>query len=136
MAKLQRMLGVGKPPSDRNDARAFSLGIEREANEIIYWSGAARRVTTSVAGILILTSRRVIHRASGISRIFDPNFFEIRRREVIDVGVKPIDTSHWHGMNEMSLRLILVGGHEELFIVENRTEAFEQFSKFVTPIGG
>jgi hypothetical protein len=130
----RRFLGLPAPASDRNDANALSLGIDLADHEIIHWSGAARRVTTSVAGVLILTSGRVIHRPTAVPRVLGAKSFEIRRREVIDVGFEAIENSRSHRTNEMSLRLILVGDRKELFVVKSQTEAFDQFSKHITPI--
>ena len=83
----------------------------------------AARPTESRKGILGLTNQCVIYRPAFLTRILVRGSYEVRRREVTDVGLKTLENAGSRGDKRASLRLVLVADREELFVVENPMQA-------------
>ncbi len=112
-----------------------SLDLEVGESKERTWSCKARRVGSAEDGELFLTSRRLLfcpHRsdnARGVSQ------FVAQRRELTDTGCKRVEDPHSPGGSSTGLRLLLVGNHEEIFLVENPMSVMEKFSKWIHPVG-
>jgi hypothetical protein len=111
-------------------------GIDLEDGEIVLWSCAARRREGAGDGVLVLTTHRLFYRPAFVARLCGARSFEVRSREVTDVGLKPMHNLGPSSSNRVYLRLVLVGDQEELFVVDNPVRALERFSKGITPVGG
>jgi hypothetical protein len=136
LARIRRLLGRGQLRLARDSESESLRGIDLEDREIVLWSCAAHRPMKSGGGVLVLTNRRVVYRPSFVTRICGDRAFELRNREVTDVGLKSLQDESPPGGSKAWLRLVLVGDREELFVVDNPIHALERFSNGITPIGG
>jgi hypothetical protein len=142
-----QVLHASEPPTSPGEtARALSgevvgggdlASVSLEVGEKVRWSCEARSVkdaTGSGRGALFLTLRRVLYcpnvrdRPSGV----EPLAWGIR--EVTDVGCQPIGDPQPACGRKMGLRLILVGGRDEIFEVDGVTQAIEDLSEFIHPV--
>ena len=96
----------------------------------------ARRPAGRGGGVLVVTTHRVFYRPAFVTRLRGTRSFDVRNREVTDVGLKSMGSKVPANGNKVYLRLVLVGDREELFAVDNPVHALERFSKGITPIGG
>ena len=74
---------------------------------------------TICAGILVLTTHRVFYRPAFVARICGDRSFEVRNREVTDVGLKSLEQHGPLAAKKVCVRLVLVGDREELIVVDN-----------------
>ena len=98
------------------------------------WSCGAKRPGAVARGELFLTFLRVL---------FCPHLSDYESGEkpfvpligtVVDIGAKPVPNPHSAGGKRMGLRLILIDGSEEIFLVDDLVNAMDEFLKR-RPIG-
>jgi hypothetical protein len=142
-----QVLHASAPPTPPGEtARALSgevvgggdlASMSLEVGEKVRWSCGARSVkdaTGSGRGALFLTTRRVLYCPNAHDRPSGLDPLALRIREVTDVGCQPIGDPQPAGGRKMGLRLILVGGRDEVFEVDGVIQAIEELSKVIHPI--
>jgi hypothetical protein len=98
------------------------------------WSCDARQPGIAAAGELHLTNRRVLFCPPIADRDRDMEPFAAGIRELIDAGCKSVDDAASPGGRRMGLRLILVGGRDEKFLVDDLVQAVERISMHIHPV--
>ncbi len=136
LARIRRLLSSRQLRLARDSESESLCGIDLENGELVLWSCAARRPEGPGDGVLVLTTHRVFYRPAFVARLRAARSFEVRNREVTEVGLKPMHNTGPSSSNRVYLRLVLVGDRQVLFVVENPVHALERFSKGITPIGG
>ena len=101
------------------------------------WSCGARSLKDAIGsgrGALFLTTRRVLYCPNAHDRPSGVEPLAMGIRELIDVGCQLIGDPQAAGGRKTALRLILVGGRDEVFEVDGVTQAIEELSKVIRPI--
>jgi hypothetical protein len=129
---------TARPKSGEKVGGRRLTSMDLEAGEKVAWSCPARRTAGGIRaarGELFLTNRRVLFCPRTFDRLLGGKPFAAGIREVVDVGSKrPQGGASSGGGKRPHLRLVLVGGREELFAVDDFMRAIEEFSKRIHPI--
>jgi hypothetical protein len=132
--------------------------IDLEAREKVLFSFDARRVQGTRNGKLFFTTHRALYCPHTAEKAANAASFNVGRREIVDAGCKSVEAPDsptglmWlvfavllHARfppemrgksKKMCLRLVLVGGREDIFVVDDVVQAIEKLGQWIHPLRG